>query len=408
VVNTLISRYAPTTPLEGGTVAVVSLSDPDFLVDPYPAITEHRPEGVVPNTDQGGWWVLDSETIWRLIRDPNSASDPDKADPEAPITKVFKQARLSMFYMDPPDHTRIRGSVKVDFTPRAVNGLEQTIVATGTDIVERLPRSGRIDVAADFGDLVPMTVMSDFLGVEPERRDEFRIWTLTRINGMFDPKRNGTPEFVESTEQLRGYFSQRIADARRAPVGGLVDRLVESGELSHDEMVDLLIIMLGAGIITTADLIGNTLHALLTTPSELDAIRADRSLVPEAIEETLRYDSPALSAGRILTEDTELFGQPMAAGTWLRLMTAGIGRDPDRNPDPDRYSVTRPNKEYAAFGGGLHHCLGMHLGKLEAVIALNLLLDRYPAFSLADTSTPASRRGIPGFRGFDHLMIDVP
>src|ERR1700712_4031879 len=84
----------------GETVAIVSLSDPDFLVDPYPAITEHRPEGVVPNTDQGGWWVLDSETIWRLIRDPNSASDPDKADPDAPITKVFKQGRLSMFYMD--------------------------------------------------------------------------------------------------------------------------------------------------------------------------------------------------------------------------------------------------------------------------------------------------------------------
>ena len=94
-------------------------------------------------------------------------------------------------------------------------------------------------------------------------------------------------------------------------MGGLVDRLVESGELSHDEMVDLLIIMLGAGIITTADLIGNTFHALLTTPGELDALRADRSLVPEAIEETLRFDSPALSAGRILTEDTELFGQPM-------------------------------------------------------------------------------------------------
>jgi cytochrome P450 len=404
----LILSYAPGTALEGGTVAVVSLSDPDFLVDPYPAINEHRHEGVVPNTDQGGWWVLDSETIWRLIRDPNSASDPEKADPEAPITKVFKQARLSMFYMDPPDHTRIRGSVKVDFTPKAINGLEQTILATGVDMVERLPDSGRIDVAADFGDLLPMTVMSDFLGVEPERRDEFRVWTLTRIMGMFDPKRNGTPEFVESTEQLRGYFSKRITEAQAAPVGGLVDRLVESGDLSHDEMVDLLIIMLGAGIITTADLIGNTLHALLTSPAELDAIRADRSLVPEAIEETLRYDSPALSAGRILTEDTELFGQPMAAGTWLRLMTAGIGRDPERNPDPETYSVTRARKEYAAFGGGLHHCLGMHLGKVEAVIALNLLLDRYPTFSLADTATPATRRGIPGFRGFEHLLVDVP
>jgi cytochrome P450 len=130
--------------------------------------------------------------------------------------------------------------------------------------------------------------------------------------------------------------------------------------------------------------------------------------VPDAIEETLRFDSPALSAGRILTEDTELFAQPMAAGTWLRLMTAAIGRDPGRNSDPDRYSVTRPRKEYAAFGGGLHHCLGMHLGKLEAIVALNMLLDRYPEFTLADTPTPASRRGIPGFRGFEHLMIDVP
>ena len=389
-------------------MAVVSLSDPDFLVDPYPAITEHRDEGVVPNTDQGGWWVLDSETIWRLIRDPSSASDPEKADPDAPITKVFKQARLSMFYMDPPDHTRIRGSVKDDFTPRAISGLEQTIVATTAEALDALPRSGRIDIAAEFGDRVPMTVMSDFLGVEPDRRDEFRVWTLTRIMGMFDPKRNGTPEFVESTDQLRGYFSQRIAAAQRAPVGGLVDRLVESGELSHDEMVDLLIIMLGAGIITTADLIGNTVHALLTSPGELDALRADRSLVPDAIEETLRFDSPALSAGRILTEDTELFAQPMAAGTWLRLMTAAIGRDPGRNSDPDRYSVTRPRKEYAAFGGGLHHCLGMHLGKLEAIVALNMLLDRYPEFTLADTPTPASRRGIPGFRGFEHLMIDVP
>jgi cytochrome P450 len=97
----------------------------------------------------------------------------------------------------------------------------------------------------------------------------------------------------------------------------------------------------------------------------------------------------------------------MAAGTWLRLMTAAIGRDPERNPDPDTYSVTRERKEYAAFGGGLHHCLGMHLGKLEAVIALNMLLDRYEDLSLADTPTPATRRGIPGFRGFEHLLVDA-
>jgi len=388
-------------------VAVVSLSDPAFLVDPYPAIAEHRHLGVVPNADQGGWWVLDSDAITRLIRDPHSASDPERADPDAPITKVFKQARLSMFYMDPPDHTRVRGSVKADFTPRAVAGLEGIITRTAESVLDRLPSSGRIDAAADFGDVLPMTVMSDFLGVEPSRRDEFRVWTLTRISGMFDPKLSGTPQFAESTERLRGYFSERLTLAEREPVGGLMDRLVQSGVLSHDEMVDLLIIMLGAGIITTADLIGNTLHALLTHPSELEALRADPDLVPTAIEETLRFDSPALSAGRILTEDTELFGQPLAAGTWLRLMTAGIGRDPACNPEPDRYLLNRDRREYAAFGGGLHHCLGLHLGKLEAVVALRLLLERYPKFALADTATPASRRGIPGFRGFDHLLVDI-
>lgn len=388
-------------------MAVVSLSDPDFLIDPYPAIAEHRAEGVVPNVDQGGWWVLDSETVQRLIKDPSSASDPELADPDAPITKVFKAARLSMFYMDPPDHTRVRGSVKADFTPRAVSGLEARITATAEEILATLPAAGRVDIAADFGDILPMTVMSDFLGVEPERRDEFRVWTLTRIMGMFDPKRNGTPEFVASTEALRGYFSQRITDAQAAPVGGLVDQLVASGALSHDEMVDLLIIMLGAGIITTADLIGNTIHALVTHPSELAALRADRDLVPVAIEETLRYDSPALSAGRILTKDTELFGQPLESGTWLRLMTAGIGRDPARNPDPDVYRLDRERREHAAFGGGLHHCLGLHLGRLEAVIALRLLLDQYSEMTLADVPTPATRRGIPGFRGFEHLLVDV-
>jgi cytochrome P450 len=389
-------------------VAIVSLSDPDFLIDPYPAIAEHRAEGVVPNVDQGGYWVLDSDTVLRLIKDPTSASDPELADPEAPITKVFKAARLSMFYMDPPDHTRVRGSVKADFTPRAVGGLDATIVATAAEILDRLPASGRVDIAADFGDILPMTVMSDFLGVEPARRDEFRIWTLTRITGMFDPKRNGTPEFIEATEQLRGYFARRIAEAEQAPVGGLIDRLVESGALSEQEMVDLLIIMLGAGIITAADLIGNTIHALVTHPSELEALRADPDLIPVAIEETLRYDSPALSAGRILTQDTELFGQPMKAGTWLRLMTAGVGRDPARNPDPGIYRLDRPRREHAAFGGGLHHCLGLHLGRLEAVIALRMLLDKYSSITLADdVPTPASRRGIPGFRGFDHLLVDV-
>jgi cytochrome P450 len=301
----------------------------------------------------------------------------------------------------------VRGSVKADFAPRHVADLTAAITETATAILDRLPAAGRIDVAAEFCDALPMTVMCDVLGVEPHRRDEFREWTLTRISRMFNPKLSTTPEFAEATERLRGYFAERIAAAQTGPVPGLVGQLVAGGDLSHDEMVDLLVVMLGAGIITTADLLGNTVHALLTHPDEMAELRDDPSLIPDAIEETLRYDSPALSAGRILTEDRAMFGELIPAGTWLRLMTAAVGRDPARNPEPDRYRIRRERREHVAFGGGLHHCLGMHLGKLEGVIGLRLLLERYGSIRLADVPHAARRRNIPGFRGFDHLVVDV-
>jgi cytochrome P450 len=388
-------------------VAVVSLTDPAFLQDPYPAIAEHRHEGVVPNAVQGGWWVLDSETIRDLIRDPHSASDPELADPDAPITKAFKQARLSLFYMDPPDHTRIRGSIKADFTPRRVGDMEASIAASATALLEALPDAGVIDIAATYGDALPMAVMSDFLGVEQDRRDEFRAWTLTRIAGVFDPTKSTSEAFLTASAHLRDYFAERILAARNGPVEGLVGPLVDSGKLTDDEMIDLLVVMLGAGIITTADLIGNTLNALVDRPSEIERLRDDPELVPIAVEETLRYDSPALSAGRILTEEREMFGQRIPAGTWLRLMTAAVGRDPERNPDPDTYRLDRDARDYLAFGGGLHHCIGLHLGKLEAAVALRLLLERYPSISRAEVDEPAARRQIPGFRGFSRLMLDV-
>lgn len=386
-------------------MAVVTFSDPDFVRDPYPAIAEHRAEGVVPNIDQGGWWVLDSATIWDMIRDPKLANDPAAADPDAPITKIFSQSRLSMFYMDPPDHTRVRGSVKADFGPRRMDQFVGGIASTTKDLIAQLPDRGRVDLAAQFGDPLPMTVMCDFIGVEPERRAEFARWALIRINGIFDPSQGG-PVWEDATEALRNYFGERLAGSDDGDPT-LLGRLVGVTELDEQEKVDLLLIMLGAGIITTADLIGNTLHALLTNPAEMELLRRQRELVPEAIEETLRYDSPALSVGRILTEDREFFGKLITAGSWLRIMTAAVGRDPARNPDPERYQIRRADREHYAFGGGVHFCLGLHLGKLEARIALEALLDRYQSMELAPEPESAVRRGTPGFRGFKKLVVDV-
>jgi len=393
-------------------MAVLSLADASFLEDPYPAIHEHRPAGVVPNIDHGGFWLLDSDEIRGVVRDPVFASDPAKADPDAPITKVLQGARLSIFYMDPPEHTRIRGLVAKEFSPHRVRELGPSLEKTARSVLDQLPDSGVVDLAATFADVIPMIVMSDFLGVEQEIRVDFRNWGLTRVKNLFDPVKNRSPEFAEASQSLRDYFTRKVAMRRKEPAKDLIGRLVETtgeqgSDLQDHEIIDLLILLVGAGIITTADLIGNAIHALLTHREELEAVLADPSLIPETIEETLRFDAPALSVGRVATEDTELCGKPIPRGTWIRVMTSAIGRDPALHPDPDRFQLDRDHREHLAFGGGAHFCLGAHLGRAEAKIALELLLDRFRDLRLAEGDGVAVRRGVPGFRGLERLMVQL-
>ncbi|MBW2499477.1 MAG: cytochrome P450 [Deltaproteobacteria bacterium] len=391
-------------------MAVLSLADASFLQDPYPAIHEHRPAGVIPNINHGGVWLLASDEIRKVVRDPSFSSDPDKADPEAPITGVLKAARLSIFYMDPPEHTRIRGLVAKEFSPHRVRELGSGLEKTARSVLDQLPDGGVVDLAATFADVIPMIVMSDFLGVEEEIRADFRDWGLTRVKNLFDPVKNRSPEFAEASQNLRDYFTQKVAKRREEPATDLVGRLVEAtdeqgSDLRDQEIIDLLILLVGAGIITTADLIGNAVHALLTHPKELAKLYADSSRIPEAIEETLRFDAPALSVGRIATEETDLCGQRIAPGTWIRVMTSAIGRDPAIHPDPDRFCLDRDQREHMAFGGGAHFCLGAHLGKAEARIALRILLERFPDLCLAEGEDVAVRRSVPGFRGLERLMV---
>ena len=357
-------------------------------------------------------WLLDSDAIQNVIRNPSFASDPEKADPDAPITGILKAARLSIFYMDRPDHTRIRGLVSKEFSGNRVRDMEPGLEKTARAALDQLPDRGVVDISALFADVIPMMVMSDFLGVEHEIREQFRNWALTRVKNLFDPVKNRSPEFAEASTALRDYFTRTVEKHRAEPSGSLVGRLVQmtdeqGSNLLDAEIIDLLILLVGAGIITTADLIGNAIHALLTHRDQLDALLADPSLVSDAVEETLRFDTPALSVGRIATEPVELCGQTIAAGTWVRVMTAAVGRDPALHTEPDRFAIDREHREHLAFGGGSHHCLGAHLGRSEARIALRQLLERYPEIRLAegDDDAVAMRRGVPGFRGFERVMV---
>ncbi|MBW1883771.1 MAG: cytochrome P450 [Deltaproteobacteria bacterium] len=393
-------------------MAVLSYADPSFVEDPYPAIHEFRPAGVVPNVDHGGIWLLDSDEIRRVVQEPSFLSDPENADPHAPITKVLKGARLSIFYMDPPQHTHIRKLVGKEFSPHRVKQMLPSIEKTARAVLDQLPESGVVDLAATFADVVPMVVMSDFLEVEPELRADFRNWALTRVKNLFDPKKNRTPEFAEASQSLRDYFTRKVEMRRKNPATDLIGRLVsmadeEGADLRDDDIIDLLILLPGAGIITTADLTGNALYALLTNPDQLDAVAADPSLIPVAIEETLRFDTPALSVGRIATEEMELCGHHVAPGTWVRVMTAAVGRDPALHSEPDLFRLDRKHRTHCAFGGGTHFCLGAHLGRAEATTALRLVLERFPKIRLAEGDDVAVRRGVPGFRGLERLMVQL-
>jgi len=279
-------------------------------------------------------------------------------------------------------------------------------------VLDQLPASGVVDLSAAFADVIPMVIMSDFLGVEEELRGDFRGWALTRVKNLFDPKKNRSPEFAEASQALRDYFTRKVGERRKNQTDDLVSRLVNmtddtGGYLDDDEIIDLLILLVGSGIITTADLIGNAIYALLTHRDQLIALRENPSLMSDAIEETLRFDTPALSVGRIATEEVELCGQRVSPGTWVRVMTAAVGRDPALHPEPDLFDLGRDRREHLAFGGGSHLCLGAHLGRAEANIALTGLLERFPEISLLEEDGAAIRRGVPGFRGLERLMVKL-
>src|SRR6185437_7385259 len=299
---------------------------------------------------------------------------------------------------------------KWPFTPQQVKGMQERVTAIGADLLAAMPDTGEVDIVSTFSDSLPLEVMTEFIGVEPERSEEFAEWTRIRLSRFFDPKLSATKAFSDATEAVRGYFSERLSAPPSHRDTGLIGELRHgdlSGQHTEQEKVDLLVIMLAAGITTTADLIANTINALVTHPDQLAALRDDPALSGVAVEETLRYDSPALSVGRILPEDREMFGNLLPRGTWLRIMTAAVGRDPGVNPDPGRYQLDRPTRKHAAFGGGAHLCVGMHLGRLEAKVALELLLRRYSSIALVDDPGAAVRRPVPGFRGFERLVVRV-
>ena len=312
---------------------------------------------------------------------------------------------------DPPVHTRLRTLLNRAFTPRAIEGLRPRIEEIAASLLADAGASGgRFDVAAGFAQPLPIIVIAELLGVPPEDRDRFKRWSvaIARTTNVLNP-----PAVIEAareaTSELIAYMDGVVAQRRRAPGADILTALAaaeEDGErLSHDELLAFSILLLLAGHETTSNLIGNGLLALAARPELAARLQADRSLLPAAVEELLRYDSSVQGVVRFARRQTELRGRTIEQGAALLPLVGAANRDPAQFSDPDELDIARSPNRHLSFGRGIHFCLGAPLARLEGEIAFAALLDRFPEPRVAEGGV--ERNSTLLLRGVGRLELEV-
>ena len=296
--------------------------------------------------------------------------------------------RRFMLMQDPPNHTRLRRLVSRAFTPPAIERLRPSVEKLVHELLDAAAGRSEIDVINDLAQPLPSTVICEMLGVPLADRPSFTEWTA-HVTHLLLP-RNMTPAVRARAETaaigLVGYMSALIESRRGSPGRDMLSALIraeESGDqLTHEELITQSIGLLVAGFETTIGLIGNGVRQLLLHPGELAKLRSDLGLIERAVEECLRFDGPISATRRVLHEDAVIGGYFIPKDSEVMLLLAAAQRDPLVYPEPDRFDVARESKSHLGFGGGLHFCLGAHLARLEAQIAIRALVQRFPKLEL--------------------------
>ena len=385
--------------------------DPSAIADPYPLYRELRETAPLFRTQTSGTWVISEfENARNLLRDPRCGSPPDEGS-IGPVSidgsprRQFDRHNVSMLFLNPPDHTRIRGLVSRAFTPRRVERLRPEVTAMTDGLLDDLGGSG------DFVDSVafplPANVISALVGVPQTDRDWLRP-RIADLSASLEPV--STPEEVDRAEaaalQARAYFSDLIQTRRADPQDDLLTGLIQASDgedrLSENEVISNVLLIYAAGFETTTQLLSNMVRALVAHPDQLQLLRDDPSLIGAAVEEVLRYDPPVQVDGRYLFADVEVGEVTIPAGSTTLMLLAAANRDPSVCSDPDRFDITRSDTQLLSFGSGIHFCLGAALARLEGQVVLERLLSRYQSWSI---SAQAWRPRIT-IRGVERLIVE--
>ena len=318
------------------------------------------------------------------------------------------RVNTNLLTMDGEDHRRVRQLVAKAFTPRMVERLRPRIEEIADDLVDRVAAEGRMELVDDFAFPLPIIVIAELLGIPAEDRDRFRVWSNSfLLPPLTDELRE---QFLRHTDEFVAYLDVLFAKRRAEPSDDLLSALVRAEEhgdrLSENELYSMAVLLIVAGHETTVSLITNAVLALLGQPDELERLQADPSLMRNAVEELLRYDSPVeRTIARWVTEDTQLGGQPIARGELVIAVVGSANRDDAQFPDADVLDLGRTANRHVGFGRGPHFCLGAPLARLETEIALETLLRRLPNLRLAIAEDDLYWRPIPLFRSLASLPV---
>jgi len=286
----------------------------------------------------------------------------------------------SLIGTDPPRHRQLRNLVTQAFTPRAVAALAPRIERIVSDLLDTVAATGRMDVVADLAYPLPVIVIAELLGIPPENREEFKLWSDAVVSG---PGSRGEGQAIAPSaahQQMTAYFRRVIAARRSTPgddlISGLLAAEIDGERLTEMELLGFCVLLLVAGNETTTNLIGNAMYCFDEWPETWERLRERPGLIPGAVEEVLRYRSPVQAMFRATVADAELGGRRIPAGTHLLAWIGSANRDGAQFPDADRFDVERAPNRHLAFGHGIHFCLGAPLARLEARLALEAMTRR--------------------------------
>lgn len=399
----------------------VDIVSSQFKADPFPILAHlRRNEPVYRATlpdKTPVWLVTRYEDVLSLLRDGRfaksryNAMTPEQLRKQPWVPPMFRPLERNMLDVDPPDHTRLRGLVHKAFTPRLIDQMQKRVQTVADELLDVVSQKGRMDLIGDYALPLPMTIITEILGVPTKDRDKFHKWSKVIVSlNQFNVGWRAIPAvwaIWKFNRYLRSFFKIRRADPRDDLASALIQAEEAGDKLSEDELLAMVFLLLVAGHETTVNLIGSGVLALLEHPEEMESLRSNPSLIQSAVEELLRYTAPVfMSTERFAREDVTIQGVTIRRGEVALGVIGSANRDEEVFDNPDNLDLIREPNKHLSFGFGIHYCLGAPLARLEAQIAIKTLLARVQGLRLQGSTGSLRWRPSLFLRGLDALPIE--